>query len=376
MRRKNLKNCGQKILQGNEACAVGALAADCKFFAGYPITPASEIPEYLSSAIFKEGGTFIQMEDELASINACIGARCGGVRSMTATSGPGFSLMQEAIGYAVVTETPIVILDVMRGGPSTGQPTSSSQHDVMQAKYGSHGDYDIIALTPSSVQEAFDFTVRAFDLADEYRVPVIILSDEVVGHMREKITIPESVELYDEHYQGICREYYKPDERLIPPRISFYEGHSMLLDGQLHDERSIRAGHIPEVSGAAVERYCNKIRKNVDAITSVDRYFLDDADVTVIAYGSVSRSALSAVKKARDSGVKAGLLKINTVWPVPEKEIIAACEHAKKIVVPEMNIGQYVREIERLTDRSLVVSLPSLGGILHKPETIYNKICE
>ncbi|HBD86473.1 MAG TPA: 2-oxoacid:acceptor oxidoreductase subunit alpha [Clostridiales bacterium] len=376
MKTKKLSFCGSSLMQGNEAGAMGALAADCKFFAGYPITPASEIPEILSSKMFAENGIFMQMEDELASICACIGASWGGSRAMTATSGPGFSLMQEALGYAVVAETPIVIMDVMRGGPSTGQPTSSSQQDVMQSRYGSHGDYEIIALTPSSAQEAFDFTVRAFNLADKYRVPVIVLSDEVVGHTREKVTVPDTVELFDEKYRGLCKEYYKPDEKNIPPRIRFFEEHSVLVDGQLHDERGVRAGHDPVKSARAVEHYCRKILDNIEDITSVDRYFLDDADIVLVAYGSVSRSALSAVNKARANGIKAGLLKINTVWPCPVKEIKAACENARRVIVPEMNIGQYVKEVQRIAGFDKIEPLPSLGGVLHTPKMIFEKIAE
>lgn len=376
MKRKTLKNSGLNLLQGNVACAIGALAADCKFFAGYPITPASEIPEYLSSAICQENGSYVQMEDELGSICAAIGARWGGTRSMTATSGPGFSLMQEAIGYAIVTETPVVIANIMRGGPSTGQPTSSAQQDVMQSKYGSHGDYELIVLCPSSVQEMFDFTVRAFNLADQFRVPVILLGDEILGHMREKVVIPEQVELFDDHYEGICRSYYRPDENLIPPHISFYEGHSVLLDGQLHDERGIRAGHLPDVSAAAVKRYCDKIIKNSDIITDVQQFHTEDMEIAVVAYGTVARSALSAVNQAREKGIHAGLLKINTLWPLPEKEIEAFCKNAKVVLVPEMNIGRYSREVERVAGREKVISMPSLGGVLHSPQIILDKMME
>ncbi len=376
MKRKIISDSGQRIMQGNEASALAAIHADCGFFAGYPITPASEVPEYMSRALIEAGGTFIQMEDELASVCAIIGAAWGGTRAMTATSGPGFSLMQEAIGYAIVGETPIVILDVQRGGPSTGQPTASSQHDVMQARFGSHGDYELIALAPSSVQECYDFTIKAFNLADEYRVPVIILSDEQVGHMREKITIPEEVEIYDDRFEGITREYYKPDERLVPPRIRFFEGHKVLVDGQLHDERSIRAGHITDISAAAVRRYCEKITNNSDDICDADAFMCDDADVITIAYGSVSRSAKSAVLAAREKGIKAGLLKLNVLWPSPEKIIKEHCTKAKKIIVPEMNIGQYIREIQKILGPDKVSGMASLGGTLPHPEDILNNIKE
>ena len=376
MRLKKLSNAGPRLLQGNEACAEGALAADCRFMAGYPITPATEIPEYLSDKMFAEGGIFMQMEDELASINAVIGASWGGARAMTATSGPGYTLMQEAIGYAAVTETPLVVVNVMRGGPATGQPTCTAQDAVMQVRYGGHGDYEIIALTPSSVQEAFDFTVRAFNLADKYRVPVFVLADETVGHTREKLVIPETVEIFDDKFEGVCKEYFKPDENKIPPRIRFFEGHNCLVDGQLHDERGIRAGTDPVVCAAAIHRYCEKILDNIDDITSVDEYFLTDAETVVIAYGSVSRSALSAVRRARDEGMKVGMLKLNTIWPVPEKQIRAVCENAGRVIVAEMNVGQYIREVQRLVGFDKVEGCNSIGGVFPPPKTIYKKITE
>lgn len=376
MRTKKLEGSGVRLMQGNEACAAGALAADCRFMAGYPITPATEIPEYLSDKMFAAGGVFMQMEDELASINAVIGASWGGARAMTATSGPGFTLMQEALGYAAVTETPLVVINVMRGGPATGQPTCTSQDAVMQARYGGHGDYEIIALTPSSVQEAFDFTVRAFNLADKYRVPVIVLSDETVGHTREKLTIPETVELFDGRFDGICSEYYKPDENGIPPYIRFFEGHNVIVEGQLHDERGIRAGTDPAVCAAAIRRYCNKILDNIDDITSVEEYCLGDAETVIVAYGSVSRSARSAVKTARENGYRVGMLKLNTVWPVPEKEIRAACANAKRVIVPEMNVGDYVREVQRVAGYDKVEGFSSLGGVFPTPKSIYTKIVE
>ena len=376
MRVKKLADYGSKLMQGNEACAAAALAADCKFMAGYPITPATEIPEYLSSKMFGAGGVFMQMEDELASVNACIGASWGGARAMTATSGPGFALMLEAIGYAAETETPIVVINVMRGGPATGQPTSSAQDAVYQARYGGHGDFEIIALTPSSVQEAFDFTVRAFNLADKYRVPVFVLSDETVGHTREKRIIPESIEIFDDKFQGRCTEYYKPDEMGIPPRVRFFEGHNVLVDGQLHDERGVRAGTDPVVCSAAIRRYCSKILDNIDDITSVERFYLDDAETVVVAYGSVSRSALSAVNKLRKEGQKVGMLKLDTVWPVPEKEIREACAKAKRVIVPEMNVGQYLREVQRIAGMDKVEGFSSIGGAFPHPSAIYQKIVE
>ncbi|MEG1758449.1 MAG: 2-oxoacid:acceptor oxidoreductase subunit alpha [Oscillospiraceae bacterium] len=376
MKIKELSDSGAKLMQGNEACARGALAADCKFMAGYPITPATEIPEYLSSEMFKNDGVFMQMEDELASINAVIGASWGGARAMTATSGPGFTLMQEAIGYAAATETPLVIINVMRGGPSTGQPTCTSQDAVLQVRYGGHGDYEIIALTPSSVQEAFDFTVRAFNLADKYRVPVFVLSDETVGHTREKMIIPQTVEIFDDRFEGKCEACFRPDENNIPPRVRFFEGHNLVVDGQLHDEYGLRAGTDPVVCSKAIHHYCSKILDNIDDITSVDEFYLDDAETVLVAYGSVSRSALSAVEKARAEGVKAGMLKINTIWPVPEKQIRDACAGAKRIIVPEMNVGEYIREVQRLVGYDKVEGFNSIAGVFPAPVSIYKKIVE
>lgn len=376
MKQKKLKNPGITIMQGNVACAEGALAAGCMFFAGYPITPASEVPEVMASRIFEEGGDFVQMEDELGSICAIIGARWGGAKSMTATSGPGFSLMMEGLGYGIVTETPTVILNVQRGGPSTGQPTASAQADIYQARYGSHGDYEIIALCPSSVQEVFDFTVKAFNLSEKYRLPVIVLTDEIIGHMREKVVIPESVEIFDEKFQGVCKECFKPDENKVPPRISFFEGHNVAVDGQLHDDRGMRAGHIPEISAAAIRRYNDKILDNIEDITDVEEFFMEDAEYVFIAFGSVARPTLKAAKLAREQGIKAGFLKVNTIWPFPEKEIKEICKKAKKVIVPEMNVGRYSREIERVTEQEKVISLPSLGGVLHNPALILNKLIE
>lgn len=376
MRVKKLENSGPKLMQGNEACAAGALAADCRFMAGYPITPATEIPEYLSSKMFEAGGVFMQMEDELASINAVIGASWGGARAMTATSGPGYSLMIEGIGYAAETETPLVVVNVMRGGPATGQPTCTSQDAIMQTRYGGHGDYEIIALTPSSVQEAFDFTVRAFNLAEKYRVPVFVLSDETVGHTREKLVIPETVEIFDDKYEGKCDAIYRPDENGIPARVRFFEGQHVLVDGQLHDERGIRAGTDPAVCSAAIHLYCDKILRNIDDITSVEEFFLEDAETVLVAYGSVSRSALSAVRRARGEGRKVGMLKLNTVWPVPEKQIRAACEKAKRVIVPEMNVGEYKREVQRIAGYDKVEGFNSIGGAFPAPKAIYEKIVE
>ncbi len=383
------------VLQGNEACAKGALYAGCRFFAGYPITPSTEIIEMMSEEMQKAGGAFIQMEDEIASACAIIGARWGGSKAMTATSGPGYTLMQEAIGFAAVTETPIVIVNVQRGGPSTGQPTLSSQQDIYQARYGSHGDYEIIVLSPSSVQEMYDFTVRAFELAEQFRTPVILLADEVVGHMREKITIKEGRKEIKAEKQGY----------VVSPHADFFQGANSMVEGQLHDDLGRRIGHIPSKSGDFIYNINKKIRDNVDMIASIDTYCMEDADVAIVAYGSVARPSLNAVKHARGikdsritpklkvirdlfkrgvsetfhtdySHLKVGLVKINAVWPFPEKLLKQVTDRVDTVIVPEMNIGKYTREIERVLKDKNVVPMSKCGGDIHTPTEILDKILE
>ena len=363
------------IIQGNEACVRGAIRAGCRFFAGYPITPASEIAEVMSHQLAKNDGVFIQMEDEIASICAVIGATWGGFKACTATSGPGFSLMQEGIGYAAETETPVVVINVMRGGPSTGQPTKSAQQDVMQAKYGSHGDYEVIALCPSSVQECYELTVKAFNLAEHFRVPVIVLSDEIVGHTREKLRIPEDMEIFERQKPKASPETYKPYEPLesglLDGMPAFGQGYNVLVDGQLHDEIGTRAGHDTEISGQLMERLCRKITYHADELVDVECQSTEDAEIILIAYGSVARSADSAVKRARANGIKAGLLRLKILWPFPDETIRQTIQGASKIIVPEMNIGKISREIERLTDDAQqVVALTKLGGEMHTPDEI------
>lgn len=363
------------IVQGNEACVRGTLAAGCRFFAGYPITPASEIAELMSSWLPKVQGTFMQMEDEIASISAIIGATWGGLKSCTATSGPGFSLMQEGIGYAVVTETPCVIINVMRGGPSTGQPTLSAQQDVVQAKYGSHGDYEIIALCPSSVQECFELTVKAFNLAEKFRVPVIILSDEIVGHTREKLLVPAEVHVRERQRPKGPPDRYLPyaadSSGLLDGMPTFGQGYNLLIDGQLHYEDGNRAGHDPIASGRLMERLCRKITNHAEELVDIDSAYLDDAETVVLAYGSVARSALSATKMARAEGLKVGFIKLKIIWPFPDQFIKDAIRNAHTIIVPEMNIGRIVHEMERLThDGQQIRSASKLGGNIHTPQEI------
>lgn len=367
------------LVQGNEACVRGALAAGCRFFAGYPITPATEIAELMSLKLPDYQGTFMQMEDEIASISTIIGAAWGGLKACTATSGPGYSLMQEGIGYAAVTETPCVIINVMRGGPATGQPTLSAQQDVMQAKYGSHGDYETIAMCPSSVQECFDLTVKAFNLSEKFRVPVSVLSDEIVGHTREKLNIPDTIDVVERQKPKTPpSEYlpYKPEPSgLLDGMPTFGQGYKLLIDGQLHYENGNRAGHDPVESGKLVERLCRKITDHADELVDVDTAFTDDAETVVLSYGCVARSALSAVKMARAEGLKVGFIKLKILWPFPDRVIKEAIKTARTIVVPEMNIGKISVEMQRLTsDNQEIRPVSKIGGYLHTPLEILEAI--
>jgi 2-oxoglutarate ferredoxin oxidoreductase subunit alpha len=370
---------GAHFMNGDVACAEGAIAAGCRFFAGYPITPATEIAEHLSQRMPEFGGIYIQMEDEIASMAAVLGASYAGLKAMTATSGPGFSLMQENIGLAVMTETPCVIVDIMRGGPSTGQPTLPGQQDVMQARWGSHGDYATVALAPSSVQEMFDLTLEAFNLAETYRVPAMLLGDEIVAHMYEKLVIPppDKLRIVNRKRPNVPREEYmpfKPDEDLVPPMACFGEGYHFHATGLTHDERGYPQTSSSEAQQKLVTRLCNKIRKNEDKIIRVEETMLDDADVAVVAYGIVARSALSAVRKAREKGIRAGLLRLITLWPFPEKRVAQLAEQTKAIVVPEMNCGQMVLEVERKAKETPVAFLSKLGEEPHTPLEILEEI--
>ena len=366
---------GTHFMSGDLACAEGALAAGCRFFGGYPITPATEIAERMARRMPEVGGIYIQMEDEIGSIAAVIGASYAGKKAMTATSGPGFSLMQENIGLAVMTEAPLVIVDIMRGGPSTGQPTMPGQQDIMQAKWGSHGDYEIIALAPSSVQEMFDLTIECFNLAEIYRVPVILLADEIIGHMWERVRIPlpdEIVIVNRKKPKVPPNEYhpFKPNENLVPPMACFGEGYRFHATGLTHDEKGEPKTVSIKVQNKLVKRLCDKIRKNADKIIKVEKVMLEDAEVAVIAYGIASRAALSAVRKAREAGIKAGMLRLITIWPFPEKLVAKIAKQVKAIIVPEMNCGQLVREVERSAKVTPVLLLSKLGEEPHRPSEI------
>ena len=367
----------QYFIQGNEACARGAIKAGCRFFAGYPITPSTEIAEDMAVFLPREGGTFIQMEDEISALGAVIGAVWGGVKGMTATSGPGFSLMQEHIGYAAMTETPLVIVNMQRGSPSTGQPTMASQSDMMQARWGSHGDYEIIAMSPSSVQECFDFTVKAFNLAEKYRVPVMIMADEIVGHMREKITIPERTEIQTRIMPHEGPETFlpykaEPDETSAMP--AFGDGYKLHITGLTHDERGYPDASNPKSHSKLVNRLCDKILNKTNEIAMVKTMFTEDADILIVSYGAPSRSVVTAVKNARKDGLKAGFIKLETVWPFPEDMLRNAAKNAHKVLVVEMNLGQIFNEVQRVLRDHKVELLPKIGGEMHKPDEILEKI--
>lgn len=357
----------RKILPGNIACAEGALAAGIDFFAGYPITPSSEIAEHLSRELPRRGGTFIQMEDEIASMCAVTGASITGARAMTATSGPGFSLKQEALGFAAMTEVPVVVVNVMRGGPSTGLPTSPSQGDVMQARWGTHGDHPIIVLAPATVEEAFDETVRAFDLTERFRIPVVLLLDEIIGHMEEPLVIPDRVEVGRRPEPVARPENYRPYEPVetdVPPMAPYGSGYRFHITGLTHDPTGFPTGN-PRQVASLMERLKRKLDRYEDEIIKVEEYALEDAEYLVFAYGSSARSARGAVRRARSMGIRAGLFKPLTLWPFAEKALERCLEGVKGVLTVEMNQGQMVREVERVAGRRIPVRF--LGRVDGEP---------
>ena len=363
------------LLQGNEAIVEGALAAGCSFFAGYPITPATEISEVMSVRLPAMGGTFIQMEDEIASMGAVIGASLAGAKSMTASSGPGFSLMQENLGFACIAEVPCVIVDVMRGGPSTGLPTNVSQGDVMQARWGTHGDHPIIVLAVSTTRDCFDITVKAFNLSEKYRTPVIILSDEVVAHTREMISIPrrDEIEVVDRIKPNMPPDWYIPYEnnsRGVPPMGIFGDGYRYHVTGLVHDVRGFPTQRQDEIV-PFMNRLFRKINQHFWDIAMVNEEMTEDADILVIAYGSVARSARRAVKQARERGIKAGLLQLVTIWPFPRQVIEPHLRNVKAVLVPELNMGQISREVKRINQgQARVDTLNRIDGNLITPDEI------
>jgi 2-oxoglutarate ferredoxin oxidoreductase subunit alpha len=365
--------------QGNEACAEGALAVGCRFFAGYPITPSSEIAELLSKRLPQIGGIAIQMEDELASIGAIVGASWAGAKSMTATSGPGFSLMQEGIGYAFMTETPCVIVDVQRAGPSTGQATKCGQGDIMQARWGTHGDYSAIVLSPNSVQEMFVLTVRAFNLAEKYRTPVILLADEIIAHMREQIIVPgsETLEIFDRRKPEAGEKAFFGLEE-VPPMPSVGEGRNVVVTGSTHDEYGIRVTADPVAHRKLVERLNSKIQNHADTLADFEGYNVEECKVGIVSCGCTSRSVYEAVENAEKKGIKTGYVRLRAIWPFPSWIIKKMAETAKSIIVPEMNLRQLYYEVERaVSGQAHVTALNKIGGgELITPEELMAKIVE
>ena len=341
-----------RLMQGNEAVAEGAIYAGVRFFAGYPITPSTEIAETMAKLLPQVGGKFVQMEDEIASMGAILGASLAGEKVLDATSGPGFSLKQELIGYAACAEIPAVLVDVQRVGPSTGQPTSPSQGDVMQARWGTHGDHPVIALAPWTVREAFDATVMAVNYAERFRTPVILLMDEIVGHLRERVVLPETGELpvYARRRPKCTRsegyQPYAPEADLVPNVADFGEGYRIHVTGLIHDETGFPSGS-PAVTEKSIRRLHEKISRAEDEIIHYDEFFLEDADYAVVTFGGVSRTAYEAVQNARRQGIKVGMLRLMTIWPFADKVIARLAKQVQGILVPELNYGQLVGEIER-----------------------------
>ncbi len=370
---------GDHYWDGDEACAEGAIAAGCRFVAGYPITPSTEVAETIARRFPLVGGTFIQMEDELASMAAILGGAWAGARTMTVTSGPGFSLMQENIGLGVMTETPCVVVNVQRGGPSTGLPTLTGQQDMMQARWGSHGDYELIALSPSSPQECFDLVIDAFNLAEKYRVPVMFMMDECVGHMTEKVVVPAPGKIKTcqrRWYRGKKENYlpYRAGKDKVPPMVRAGEDYRFHISGLTHDERGYPVINAA-CQGQLVTRLIDKIKGNVDDIMMLHEDGIEDADVVVVSYGISWRVATRAIDMARAKGVKVGSLRLITVWPFPEDYIIRLSKRVKCLVMPEINMGQVYLELERCArGRCKTTLIPHPGGWVHDPKDIYDAI--
>lgn len=372
-------NTGVYYMDGDVAAGYGALAAGCKFIGGYPITPSTEAAEAFARIAPKAGAMFIQMEDELGSIAAIIGASWAGVKSMTITSGPGYSLMMENIGFGAMLETPFVILNIQRGGPSTGVPTKTGQADMMQSRWGSHGDYEIIAISPDSPQEMFDYIIKAFNLAERYRCPVMIMSDECVGHMTEKVVIPQADEIEVEprrFYDGPKDKYlpFKPDKDLVPRMAKAGDGYKLYITGLIHDERGYPV-KVEEYKSIYVKRLVDKIRLNKDGIIELQEEGTGDAEVVVVSYGISSRVAVRGIEKAREKGIKVGSLRLVTVWPFPDEKIAELAKTTKAFVIPEINYGQIVFEVERCSHgEANVVLVPHGGAGVHNPDDICDAI--
>lgn len=369
-----------RLIEGNEACAEGAIAAGMRFFAGYPITPSTEIAEHLSRRLPQVGGIFIQMEDEIGSLAAVIGASLAGMKAMTATSGPGFSLMQEHMGFAVMAEVPCVIVNVQRVGPSTGRPTSPAQGDLMQTRWGTHGEHAVVALAPFSVEECFYLTVKAFNISEMLRTPVVVLSDAIIGHMREVMRIPdpEELEIVERKKPTCPPEEYLPfkadDDDLVPPLPAFGDGYRFHITGLTHDERGFPTND-PDVTHALTTRLVEKVRRRRDELVDYESYDLDDAEIVVFAYGSTGRAARWAVREARKRGIKAGLFRPRTLWPFPDKEIREVAERAGAVLVVEMNTGQALHSvIEAVRGKAEVKFFGEVRGEIIHPQKILDCI--
>ena len=373
---------GKKVqfILGDMACVYGGLLAGCSFFGGYPITPASEVAEGMARMLPRVKGTYIQMEDEIGSIAAVIGASWGGAKSMTATSGPGFSLMMENYGYAVMTETPCVIVNIQRTGPSTGQPTLGAQGDMMQAKWGTHGDFEALALAPSTVQECMDFTIEAFNLAEKYRNPVCVMADGEIGHLRERIVIPDEkdLKLINRVPATIDKKKFIPftnsqtRNSKVPDFPTFGTGYHTYVTGLTHNEKGFPATDKQPDHEKLVKRITSKITDDLDKLTNVEKLHLDDAKTVFVTYGATARPAESATEMARAEGKKIGMLRLKTVWPFPFKEIQKLANKVDKIIVPEMNLGQIVHLVREYAEgQCKVVSAPKIGGEMHLPHELY-----
>ncbi len=372
---------GKFFMQGDIACAEGAICAGCRFFAGYPITPATEVAQRMSERLPTVGGIYIQMEDEIASMNAILGASWAGMKAMTSTSGPGFSLMMENIGLGIMMETPCVVVNVQRGGPSTGLPTLVGQSDMMQARWGSHGDYSIIALAPSSPQELFDLTIHAFNLSETYRLPVLVMTDAEVGHMTEKVVIPpvEEIEIVERRKPTVPPEEYLPYHvepgELVPSMALAGQGYRFHTTGLTHDERGYPSTSDDSAQWPLVQRLIDKVEKNRDKIIRLEYNRLDDAEVAVISYGISARTAIWPIEMARAEGIKVGLLRLISVWPFPDQQIHDLAGRVRGIVVPEINMGQIVREVQRCAaGQTPVFSVPHPGGGIHDPHKVLRAI--
>ncbi len=369
------------MMQGNIAVAEGAIDAGCRFYAGYPITPSSEVAEHLSKRLPELGGRFIQMEDEIAAMGAVIGASLAGAKSLTATSGPGFSLKQENIGYAAITEVPVVIVNVMRGGPSTGLPTLPAQGDVMQARWGTHGDHPIIVLVPASVRESYDMTIQAFNMSEKYRIPVIVLLDEIIGHVHEKVTLPDPLELeiINRKKPDMPPEEYLPyinDESMIPPMASFGDGYRYHVTGLVHDETGFPTNDTNKIE-AMLTRLNSKIDKYLDEIIQYEETDTDDAKIGIVTYGSSARSSRHAQRIAREQGIPVGMLRIQTLWPFPTEAIFQLSKNVSHIIVPELNLGQIAHEVEHAVQGNTeVLRVNKITGEPINPEEIVQKIKE